>query len=420
MTTQTTSPASSPDAAPHSPRQEWTTISVVGVAHCTSHFFHLMLVPLFPWIKTEFGLSYSELGLVMTAFFVVSGMGQALSGFVVDRFGARPVLFASLGLFIAAALSASLAQSYLALVIASCLAGLGNASFHPIDYSILNARMGKSRLGIAYSLHGISGNLGWALAPAFLGGLAVAFGWRTAVLGAAAWAAVVLCIVVVFRASLDESALHRQAKAAQAGAAHAVGTFDFLKLPAVWLSFAFFLTYAIALGGVQSFAGEAARQLHGLSVAWGAMVLTLYMVASACGMVGGGFLVRNPDRCERIITIGFGGAAVCALVIGLLPIPAWAVLCLVAFMGFCAGMAGPSRDLLVKRAAPPNATGRVYGIVYSGLDVGMAIAPAVFGWMLDRGLPVWVWVGIALFQALLIANALRVGKSANRQQQALA
>ena len=132
-------------------------------------------------------------------------------------------------------------------------------------------------------------------------------------------------------------------------------------------------------------------------------------------MVGGGFLVRNPDRCERIITIGFGGAAVCALVIGLLPIPAWVVLVLVAFMGFCAGMAGPSRDLLVKRAAPPNATGRVYGIVYSGLDVGMAIAPAVFGWMMDHGLPVWVWVGIALFQALLIANALRVGKSASRQ-----
>ena len=131
----------------HTPKEEWTTISVVGVAHCTSHFFHLMLVPLFPWIKTEFGLSYSQLGLVMTAFFVVSGIGQALSGFVVDRFGARPVLFASLVLFITAALTASVAQSYTVLIIASGLAGLGNASFHPVDYSILNARMGKSRLG---------------------------------------------------------------------------------------------------------------------------------------------------------------------------------------------------------------------------------------------------------------------------------
>ena len=130
MTTETTEPQ---EASPHSPREDWTTISVVGVAHCTSHFFHLMLVPLFPWIKTEFGLSYSELGLVMTAFFVVSGMGQALSGFVVDRFGARPVLFVSLALFITAALTASVAHSYAVLVLASCLAGLGNASFHPID-----------------------------------------------------------------------------------------------------------------------------------------------------------------------------------------------------------------------------------------------------------------------------------------------
>ena len=396
-------------------RADWTTISVVGAAHCTSHFFHLMLAPLFPWIKIEFGLSYAELGLVMTAFFVVSGIGQALSGFVVDRFGARPVLVGSLSLFVIAALCASVASSYTLLVLASGLAGLGNASFHPVDYSILNARMHKSRLGLAYSIHGITCNLGWALAPAFLGGLAVAFDWRTALWGAAAWAAVVLCLVLVFRDALDESALHQKARAANIAAAEPVGVFDFLKLPAVWFSFAFFLTYAIALGGVQSFAGEAARQLHDMPVAWGAMVLTLYMVASASGMIGGGLLVRNPERCEQVITAGFGGAAVCALLIGLTPVPAAGVLILVFLMGFCAGLAGPSRDLLVKRAAPPNATGRVYGVVYSGLDVGMAIAPAVFGWMMDHKLPVWVWIGIALFQGVLIVNALKVGKSAQAQ-----
>lgn len=410
-------------------RADWTTILVVGIAHCTSHFFHLMLAPLFPWIKTEFGLSYAELGLVMTAFFVVSGIGQAVSGFAVDRFGARPVLFTSLSLFVVAALCASAATSYTWLVLASGLAGLGNAAFHPVDFSILNARMHKTRLGLAYSVHGITGNLGWALAPAFLGGLAVLFGWRAALWGAAFWAAMVLTVVVVFRDALDESALHQQAKAASNGGGAASvaqssgansGAFDFLKLPAVWFSFGFFLTYAIALGGVQSFGGEAARQLHDMPLSWGAMVLTLYMVASACGMVGGGLLVRNPERCEKVIGLGFGAAGVCALLVALTPVPPAGVLVLVLLMGFSVGLAGPSRDLLIKRAAPPNATGRVYGVVYSGLDVGMAIAPAVFGWMMDHGLPVWVWIGIALFQAVLIVSALRVGKSAKAQQALLA
>ena len=393
-----------------------TTMSVVGLAHGSSHFFHLMLAPLFPWIKVEFGLSYAELGLLMTAFFVVSGTGQFWSGFVVDKLGARPVMIAALSCFAVAALCASFATSYPLLLAASALAGLGNSPFHPVDYSILNARISKERLGLAYSVHGITGNLGWAAAPAFLGGLAIAFDWRTALWGAAALAVVVLCVVLVFRDALDDSALRKPASTSTPGsAAPAGGLFDFMRLPAVWFSFAFFFTNALALGGVQSFAGEAARQLHAMPVEWGAMVLTIYMISSAFGMVVGGILVRDADRCEAVITRGYGGAAICSLLIGLTPVPAFGVLLLVVAMGFCSGLAGPSRDLLVKRAAPPNATGRVYGVVYSGLDVGMAVAPALFGWMMDHKLPVWVWIGIALFQGVLIVNAMRVGKSARLQ-----
>ena len=213
-------------------------MGVVGFAHATSHFFHLMLAPLFVWIKPEFGLSFAELGLVMTAFFVVSGVGQALSGFVVDKFGARPVLYASLCLFAAGAGVASTAQNYTMLLAASALAGLGNCAFHPVDYSILNARISKTRLGLAYSIHGISGNLGWALAPALLGGVAAFAGWRSALWVACALALVTLAVVWVFRGHLDESALKTQAAAATKAGDTTLG---FLKLPAVWFSFAFFL-----------------------------------------------------------------------------------------------------------------------------------------------------------------------------------
>jgi MFS family permease len=395
-------------------RNDTRTIGLVGIAHAVSHFFHLIVAPLFPWIRSEFGLSYAELGLVMSVFFVVSGIGQALAGFAVDRFGARPVLYAGLSLMAAAAFGLATSHSYAALMFFSGLAGLGNSVFHPADFSILNARVAKARLGHAYAAHGLSGSLGWAVAPLFLVGIAEASDWRTALVAAGFLALAVLAIVFVLRDWLRvDTPSGGGSVAVTAGPSPALvaeGTFDFLKLPAVWFSFLFFMFYAVALGGIQSFATEAARQLHDVPVAWAAMCLSIYMVCSALGILLGGFLVRDPNQAERVITFGFGGAALCALSVGLLPWPAFMIPVLMGLMGFGAGLCGPSRDLLVKRAAPPNATGRVYGVVYSGLDVGMAFAPTLFGWMMDHQLPVWVWIGMALFQAVLIVNALKVGR----------
>jgi MFS transporter, FSR family, fosmidomycin resistance protein len=394
-------------------RGDTPTIALVSLAHALSHFFHLILAPLFPWVRAEFGLSYAELGLVMSAFFVVSGVGQALAGFAVDRFGPRPVLYTGIGLMAAAAFGLASSHSYAALIFFSGVAGLGNSVFHPVDFSILNARIGKARLGHAYAAHGLSGNLGWAVAPLFLVGIAEAADWRTALLAAGALALVVLGVVFAMRDWLRVDVPAAASAAATASTAPAAeGTFDFLRLPAVWFSFLFFMLYALALGGIQSFATEAARQLHDVPVAWAAMCLSIYMMCGAVGIVVGGFLVRDPNNAERVITYGFGGAALCALSVGLLPWPAFMIPVLMGLMGFGAGLSGPSRDLLVKRAAPPNATGRVYGVVYSGLDVGMAFAPTLFGWMMDHQLPVWVWIGMALFQAVLIVNALKVGRDA--------
>ena len=159
MSAATLPSSSQPPAA----SQDAATIGLIGLAHGTSHFHHMLLPPLFPVFIRDFGLSYSELGLLVTVFFVISGVGQALAGFLVDRIGARPVLFGALGCFVAAGLSASLAQGYGGLALAAGLAGLGNAPFHPADFTILNKRVSLPRLGHAFSVHGISGNLGCAL-----------------------------------------------------------------------------------------------------------------------------------------------------------------------------------------------------------------------------------------------------------------
>lgn len=397
---------------PHTPgpsRAEDTRVmGVVGLAHALSHFSQLLLAPLFPWLKDAFALSYAELGLLMTMFFVVSGVGQSLAGFLVDRVGALPVMLGSIALIVLAALFFAASNGYLMLSIGAVLAGLANAPFHPVDYSILNARISRERIGHAYAVHGVSGNLGWAFAPVFLVSIAQVSGWRAAFVGAAIVSLVVLAVVWWHRDALVTSERHAGAAAT---ATKGQGAFDFLRLPAVWLGFAFFCAFAFALGGVQSFAPEAARLLHGVPLDAVAWCLTSYMLASAVGTVLGGFVAGDADRAERVIGACFGAAALLALSLAWLSWPGVAVPFVFAAMGVAAGIANPSRDLLIRRVTPPGATGRVYGVVYSGLDIGMSASPLLFGMLMDANSPKLVFVGIAVAQALLIFGAFRTGRA---------
>ena len=411
-----TTMAAPPPASGSAPalRKDASLIGLVGMAHMTSHFSQLLLAPLFPWLKAEFGVSYAELGLLMSIFFVVSCAVQALSGFVVDRFGPRPILFAGVSLLGLAAFGFASSQSYAMLAVFSVLAGVGNGVFHPVDYTLLNRKVHPSRLGHAFSVHGITGSLGWALAPAMLVPITLASSWRVALLCAGVLAFAVLAILWFNREqlALDLAPAKAAAGAAESAAdgAASEGRLDFLKIPAVWMCFGFFFFNAVALSGVQAFAPEAARVLHNVPVALAAMCLTIYMLCSAGGMVAGGFLASDPARCERVIGVGYGIAALVALSIGFADIAPLAVPVLFGVMGFGAGIAGPSRDLIVKRASPPNATGRVYGVVYSGLDIGQALAPLLFGSLMDMHRPAQVWLGIAIVQGVLIVNAFNVRK----------
>ena len=390
-------------------RKDATVIGLVGLAHGISHFSQLLLAPLFPWLKEAFAVSYVELGLLMTIFFVVSCVVQTLSGFWVDRYGPRPVLFGGLALLAVAALGFASSQSYWMLAAFSVVAGTGNGVFHPVDYTVLNRKIGKTRLGHAYSVHGVTGSLGWALAPALLVPITVAFSWRVALLCAAALAFAVLAVLWLRRDDLQVDPLPIAPPRGAAGPA-SEGSLDFLRIPAVWMCFAFFFFYAGALSVVQTFAPSAARELHAVPAELAAMCLTVYMVCSAAGMVAGGFLASDSARCERVVGASFGIAACVALAIGFVQMPALAVPVLFGVMGFSSGMAGPSRDLIVKRSAPDNATGRVFGVVYSGLDIGQAVVPIVIGGLMDHGAYGSVWLALALLQGVLVLTAFNVGR----------
>jgi FSR family fosmidomycin resistance protein-like MFS transporter len=392
---------------PRSLKQDAGVIGLVGLAHMVSHYSQLLLAPLFPWLKDAFDASYTELGFLMTLFFAVSCAVQAAAGFLVDRHGPRPILFAGLALLGVAAFGFALSPNYWTMALFSVVAGVGNGVFHPVDYTLLNRKVSAPRLGHAYSFHGITGSLGWALAPAMLVTLTIAFSWRTALAGAGILIFAVLGVLWLYRDRLSLPGTAGKT-GTQPGQTRDEGNFDFLRIPAVWMCFAFFFVYAVVLSIIQAFAPEAARKLHDVPVALAAMCLTVYMVCSAGGMVLGGFLAADPQRCERIVGIGFGIAALVALLIGLGPVPALAVPALFGVMGFASGIAGPSRDLLVKKSTPENSTGRVYGVVYSGLDIGQALAPLVFGALMDHQQYRGVWLGLVLMQALLITSAFNV------------
>lgn len=385
-------------------RRDAGVIGLVGLAHMVSHFAQLILPPLFPWLKDALGASYTQLGFLMTIFFVVSCGVQTASGFLVDRFGPRPVLFGGLSLVAAAAFGFASAPNYGTMALFAVLAGMGNGVFHPVDYTLLNRKVSAPRLGHAYSVHGVTGSLGWALGPALVVPLALAWHWRIALAAAGGVAVVVLIVLWLRRDTLALPPVARVATAEAAGE----GSLAFLRIPAVWMCFVFFLLFAGVLTGVQTFAPMAARFLRDMPVALVAVCVTSYMVCAAGGTVVGGFLASDPARCERVVGIGFAIAALLALGIAFGPVAPGAVPVLFGAMGFASGIASPSRDMLVKRSTPEHATGRVYGVVYSGLDVGQALAPLVFGALMDQGQYRAVWLVLVGLQLMLIGSAFRV------------
>ena len=394
------------------PSRDVETIALIGFVHGVSHFFHLLLPPLFPWLMAEFGLSFTGIGTTMTVFFIVSGLGQALAGFLVDRWGAARVLGAGIGCFALSGVVLHFADGYAMLALTAALAGLGNSVFHPADFTVLNRHVTQARLGHAFSVHGLSGNLGWAAAPVFLTALATAAGWRTAALGASAVALLALALLYWRRDAIADPA-------GQIGEAHkkaGVPAFAFLASRAVWLCFLFFLLITTAFGAIQNFSSPILQALYGLSITAAAGALSTYLLGGAAGIVLGGFLAQRNDQ-DRLISMALGVAALLALLLASGWLPGWFAVPLMAGIGFCTGIAGPSRDLLVRRAATARfgqaAYGRVYGFVYSGLDLGLAMAPVVFGHWMDAQRFGQVLIGVAVLQALAIFTALRVGRSAH-------
>ena len=377
-------------------KKDVTVIAVVATGHALSHFLQLVLPPLFPLIRQELGISYSTLGFVVMVFFTASAVLQPVAGFLVDRVGARDVLLGGIGLMTAGMLVASLASATPMLALGMLIMGIGNSVFHPADFSILNGRVTPSRLGYAFSAHGVAGSLGFAVAPLFSAGIAASYGWHGAMLGAAAVAAAVLIFML---ASAHE--LHVSPASKRSGATHDARV---LLAPPVLLCFLFFLIWGGAYAGISNFAIAAMQLQFGVSTALAASAITAYMLGNAAGTVTGGYVAARFPRHDLVAASGLSVAALIVLAIATGAPPGSALPAALGIAGFAAGVTYPSRDLIVRASTPPGASGRVYGFVYSGLDLGVVLTPVFYGMLIDQGMPQAVFYAIFGFALAAICT----------------
>jgi len=378
-------------------------IAGVCAAHMISHYYMLLLAPLFAFVRADFGVSYTELALALTVFNVVSGVLQTPVGFLVDRIGARVVLIAGLALSSIAYAVAGIVDSYWVFIVMYGVAGVGNTVFHPSDYSLLSHHTPPNRLSQVFSYHSFAGFVGAAIAPVTLLYMQSLFGWRGAYIGAAIFGLIVLVVLIAQPEPHDE-VTHAGKSAAKAQTVPADTGWRMLMSPPILLNLAFFTLLSIMGGGLNTYLVVALGALYATPPAVANMALTGLLTANAIGILGGGLIAGRTNHHAVVAALGLGIGGIVTALVGLFDFSSVALVTLMAFSGFCVGITYPSRDMLVRAVTPPGAYGRVFGFVSTGFNIGSSIAPIVYGMLMDRGQPRSVFMLSAAVSIICIST----------------
>jgi MFS family permease len=368
-------------------------VGTVCLVHFASHYYITLLAPLFLFVRADYGVSYTELGLAFTAFNVVSTALQTPAGFLVDRVSARMLLVAGLIVGATAFAIAALVDSYWVFVAMFALAGLGNTVYHPADYALLSRHVPGARAGRAFSFHTFAGMLGNAAAPPSLLFLQSMVGWRGAFLGAAVLGLVVALVMAVageppqLEPAADKTRARGPKQADGEGAGAAPIGWRLLLSPAILLNLAVFIMLAMSSGALYNFLVPALGALYGTPVTIGNAALTGLLLLSPIGVLAGGWLAGRTPHHGLVATCGLIVTAAVSALVGSFDFAAVALIVLMSIGGFFSGLTMPSRDMIVRAVTPPGAYGRVFGFVSTGFNIGGIVSPLIFGQLLDQGYP---------------------------------
>ncbi len=390
-------------------RLEAKIIGLVSSGHFFSHFYLLLIPPLFPVLRVHFQVGFTELGVALTAYSVATALTQVPAGYIVDRYGARRLLIAGLMLESAAVVGMGLFTTFSAFVLLLVVAGISNSVYHPADYSILSRAVHRSRMGRAFSIHTFAGYLGEAVAPLTVLGLMLWLDWRSALIACGTGGAIIAAVIAGNSRTLDE---FNSAPGDEVGGANKAGLLLLVSLP-VLMGLLFFVGISLTGQGITGFGVSAFTQLYDLSLASAGALLSSYLLAMPVGVLIGGWVA---DKTKK-----HGGfAAVCFIVIAVMMVLLAAFRLsivingiLLAVAGLFSGMIAPSRDMLIRSLTPIGETGKVFGFVSTGYNIGGILGPPLFGYLLDHYPPqslFWV-VGIAALMTLttvLFASSQRI------------
>jgi MFS family permease len=386
------------------------TLVAISTAHWVSHFHMFVLPMLFPFLKERLGVGYIDLGFALTIFAVVSGLTQAPIGYLADHIGARKVLLMGLTLGGFALIMLGLHLSYSWLIASSVLLGLANSVYHPADYAILSAHMDEARMGRAFSVHTFAGFLGGAVAPAIMAGLVATIGGLGALIVAGA-IGIVVALGLIAVGLPDASAADRHVDGIRAPRQSII-------TPALIVLTIFFMLLSLSAAGIGNFGVVALMSGYGASFETANIALTAFLGFSAVGVLAGGFLADHTQRHGQIAAACFAVNAAIVFVIAAIHLPSLLLMAAMASAGFLSGVIAPSRDMLVRNAAPAGAAGRAFGIVSTGFNVGGIISPLLFGWIMDQNLPHWVFGASVVFMVLTVLLALVTDRGPQASPQA--
>jgi MFS family permease len=373
------------------------TLTGISIAHWVSHFHMFVLPMLFPFLKTQLGVGYIELGFALTVFAVVSGLTQAPIGYLADHIGVRKILLIGLSLGGLALIGLGVHLSYPVLIVCAALLGLANSVYHPADYAILSAHMDEARMGRAFSIHTFAGFLGGAVAPAIMAAFVAWIGGLGALIVAGAVGPLTALLLVAMRIP-DAGAAKDKAGAASPRVN--------VMTPAIIMLTIFFMLLSMSSAGIGNFGVVALMSGYAASFSAANLALTAYLGASAVGVLAGGYLADRTSRHGQVAAACFAINAGIVLAIALVNLPQVALTSAMGLAGFLGGVIAPSRDMLVRNAAPPGAAGRAFGIVSTGFNLGGIISPLLFGWIMDQNLPHWVFGASVVFMLLTVLLAL--------------
>ncbi|HKS18411.1 MAG TPA: MFS transporter [Bradyrhizobium sp.] len=374
------------------------TLTAVSIAHWLSHFHLLVLPMLFPFLKNQLGVGYIELGFALTVSGLVSGLTQAPIGYLADHIGARKVLLMGLCLGGLALITLGLHLSYTSLLVCAALLGLANSVYHPAEYAILSAHMDESRMGRAFSVHTFAGFLGSTVAPAIMAALVGTVGGYGALIAAGAVGPAVALLMVAMSLP-DASAADRKTGDTQQSRQN-------IMTPAIVVLTIFFMLLGLSNAGIGNFGVVALMSGYGVLFSTANLALTAYLGAGAIGVLAGGFLADHTSRHGQVAAACFAANAAVVLVIAIVTLPSPLLIVLMILAGFLGGVIAPSRDMLVRNAAPAGAAGRAFGIVSTGFNFSAILAPLLFGWIMDQNMPHWVFGASVVFMALTVFLAL--------------